>query len=120
MAAEHWIDLYLGHSDSVMTLWTVYVLVVALIVGFVAQQSNLGAVRRLLVVAFLLFAVANGVPLYLTQTTLADIHTRLPDETRDILRVSAPCLVALLHAVMDVIVVAFLGGWGNWFGPQED
>lgn len=63
---EHWISLYSVHSDSVMTLWTVYVLVVALVVGFVAQQKRLGAVRWLLVAAFPLFAFANGIPLFLT------------------------------------------------------
>ena len=120
MAVERWIELYLGHSDSVMTLWTVYVLVVALVIGFVAQQPKLGAVRWLLAVAFPLFALANGVPLFQTQTALADILARLPSETREILRVSSPCHVALVHAVMDVIVVVFLLGWGKWFGPKED
>lgn len=120
MNEERWIELYLGHSDYVMTLWTVYVLVLTLVVGFVARQPRLGAVRGLLVVAFLLFAIGNGVPLFRTQTTLVDIHARLPDETLEILRVSSPCHGALIHAVIDVIVLVFLVGWGNWFGPKND
>lgn len=67
-----------------------------------------------------LFAFANGISLFQTQTTLADIHARLPGEARDIFRVSPPCLVAMVHLVMDIIVVVFLVSWRNWFGPKED
>jgi len=119
MAVERWTELYLGQSDSVMTLRTVYVLVVALVVEFVAQQSKLSAVRWLLIVAFPLFALASSVPLFLTQTTLADIIARLPDEARETLRASSPCHVALVNVVMDVIVVVFLLGWDKWFGARK-
>lgn len=119
MSEKDWIELFVDQSDSVMTLWTVYVAVVALIIGFVAQKENLDGIRGILVATMALFAVVNGVPLVRTQMTLVEIHDRLSCDSRHIFSATPVWAVALVHVVMDAIVVLFLSGWGRWFGRRS-
>lgn len=120
MTDQDWIALFNEHSSSVTMLWTVYVLVVALVVGFVAQKKNLDDVKWFLIGAFLLFAFANLLPMVRAQETLVAIHRHLPSEARAVIPVWSACAVALVHLVMDCIVVLFLFGWRKHFDPTVD
>ena len=111
MSEKDWITLFVHQSDLVMTLWTVYVAVVALIVGFVAQKEQLNGIRWVLVAAMSLFALANAVPLVRAQMTLVEIHERLSCDACLMLSVTPAWQVAVVHGVMDAIVVLFLIRW---------
>ena len=119
MCEKDWITLFVHQSDLVMTLWTVYVAVVALIIGFVAQKEQLNGIRWVLVAAMSLFALVNGVPLVRAQMTLVEIHERLSCDAYLMLSVTPALIVALVHVVMDAIVVLFLIGWGRWFSRRS-
>ena len=70
-----------------MTFWSVYVLVVGLVVGFVAHRGSLEGIRWFLVFAFAVFALTNGYPMFLAQCTLQSIHAKLPAEAREIFKI---------------------------------
>ena len=108
MKNQDWIALFNGQSGTVMTFWSVYVLVVGLVVGFVVQKERLDEFKWLLVAAFLLFALTNGYPMYLAQETLQSIHAKLPCEAREMFKIWAPWQVASVHIVLDALVVIFL------------
>ena len=119
---QAWLKLYFEQIDAQMTLWNVYVVVVALVVGFVAQKEYLeGTVKWLLLVAFTLFAFANGYPLYETQYGLNEIHCRLSFDVRDIFRVSPTGWVVGVHIAMDAVVIVLIGGWWRkWFKKNRN
>lgn len=119
MTVQDWIALFNEQSGSMMTFWTVYVVVVGLVVGFVAQKETLGSVRWLLAGAFILFALANGFPMFRAQATLKAIHGQLPCEVREMFTIWPPCVVALVHLVMDVLVALFIVRWDKGFALGE-
>ena len=119
MREQDWIALFNGQSGSLMTFWTVYVVVVGLLVGFVVQKENLGNVKWLLVGAFILFALANGLPMVKAQVTLKAIHGQLPKEVQEMFTIWPPYVVTLVHLVMDVIVALFLITWDKLLGSRE-
>ena len=65
MNDEYWIGVFIDQTQAAMEIWTVYVLVVTLLLGFVAQkkESLEGCTACVLVVGFVIVAAANGVPL---------------------------------------------------------
>ena len=114
---QAWITLYFKACNSVMTLWTVYVLVVALLAGFVAQKGQVDSVKWLLIAAFALFAIANGYPLWQTQSTVAKVHAKLSCDVRKMFTLWSPRIVISVHVILDAIVLWFLYGGHPWVSP---
>lgn len=108
MRNQDWIALFNGQSGTVMTFWSVYVLVVGLVVGFVVQKERLDGVNWLWVGAFLFFALTNGYPMFRAQRTVQAIHAKLPGEAREMFKIWPPWEVASVHIILDVLVVIFL------------
>ena len=108
MRNQDWIALFNGQSGTVMTFWSVYVLVVGLVVGFVVQKERLDGVKWLLVFGFVVFALANGYPMFRAQRTVQAIHAKLPCEARKMFTILSPWVVISVRIILDVLVVIFL------------
>lgn len=111
MTDQDWLKLYFQASTAVMTLWTVYVAVVGLIVGYVANAKPPGSVRCVVVVAFLLFVLANGYPLLQAQSALVWIRSMLSYEPRAIFTALSPWVVGSAHCIADILVLSIIIGW---------
>ena len=110
MIKKEWISIFIQQSESVMTLWNVYIVVVAAIIGFVIQRGVefKPKERNIFVFSFVLFSMSNGYPLYRAQDTLAIIFEKLPSESQDIFSVTCPELVLTVYFIFSVIVLSFL------------
>lgn len=118
MNEQHWIPIFIQQSESVMTLWTAFIIVNIGVVGFVIQRGAAFTLqeRILFVGAFILFAIANGIPLYEAQQTLveikqalAEIKPKIPSSVE--FRAHNPKAVIAIHILFDLIIVSLLIGW---------
>ena len=75
MKEVDWINTFIQQSSSVMTFWNVYIVVVLGIVGFIIQKGDSVSIKdmRIIIGAFALFALSNGIPLYQAQDTLVQM-----------------------------------------------
>ena len=108
MTDMDWMGLFVEQSNLVIMLWTVYVLVVSLLVGFVAQRERLDGIRWLLVGTFALFALVSAYSMYIAQDALEKIHGKMSCNAQEIFTVSSTCWVLVFHLILDALVLLFM------------
>ena len=123
MTDRHWIPIFMQQQEAVMTFWTIYVLVAALLLGFAAQKAPLDTPTRwLLAIAFFVFAIANYVPMYDALVTHERIYCYLSTESRAIFNEPSAQIAAIVHIVLDVMLFLYLFWFSRAAGqaPKED
>lgn len=108
MSEDQWISAFIQQASNVMLYWNVYIVVVLGIVGFVIQKGDGLSVkdRWIFVVAFVLFAFSNAIPMYSAQESLLLIHENI--QNSEVFSASDPVIVLSAHVVFDVLLVVFL------------
>ena len=103
-----WINTFIQQSSSVMTLWNVYIVVVLGIIGFIVQKGDSVSIKdmKIIIGAFILFALSNGIPLYQAQDTLFQIHEKMAN--KEMFTAHPAWVVALVQLTFDAIVLVFL------------
>ena len=109
MDDQFWIRIFIDQSKSVMELWTLYVLVVTIVIGFVAQKEVLSRSTGIVLAAgFIFVAAANAVPLLEAQSTLEEIRGKLSRDGRGMFSALPVWSVAIFHIALDILVIGFV------------
>ena len=108
MKEVDWINTFIQQSSSVMTLWNVYIVVVLGMIGFIVQKGDAVSTKdmKIIIGAFVLFALSNGMPLYQAQDTLVQIHEKIIN--KEMFTTFPAWAVSLVQLVFDAIVLVFL------------
>ena len=109
-----WIAIYYGSSQMVMAYWTVYVAVIAAIIGYVVQRGLRERRERVLfIVTFVLFSLANAIPMYHVQVSSKSAANQLASGVLSNAQLYAtdPWVVMVSHGIFDVCILVFLLMW---------
>lgn len=94
-----------------MSLWRTYIIIVAVIVGFLASAKPSFDQRFFIVALFVIIAVYNLVPMYLAQVRVKKIScilTKSGNVDSALARRSKPEQLLGLHILVDAAVVGFI------------
>ncbi|MDE0036614.1 MAG: hypothetical protein OXU77_03515 [Gammaproteobacteria bacterium] len=106
-----WMQQLTSESEGVMSLWRTYIIIVAVIVGFLASAKPSLDQRFFIAALFLIVAVYNLVPMYLAQVRVEKIScmlTKSGNVDSALARRSKPEQLVGLHILVDAAVVVFV------------
>lgn len=111
---SEWISIYFDAANIVSVYWTIYVAVVAIVLGCIFQRGLHSARERVFIAAgFFLFTSSNIQPLYLYQRTMheaAKVLSGSPYSEAEFIHFPATLNVAG-HLLFDVIVFGLIWKW---------
>ncbi len=106
MNQDQLIGLFISQNQTISGIWSLYVVVVLGMVGFIFQRGGLNDIYEKLV--FVVFSVFSATPIYLSTKSLFWLSTQIG---LDVFKALEPIYTIFLHGFFDIIVVLFIVMW---------